>query len=433
MSLYVKNTLFKLIQNFIKAFYMKESNLYKSLLLFISFLVVKDGLTQPFKINGHIEKDGDSTLVFLNYFDNELNDNRSDTTLAKNGFFSFSGKLIGACGASINIERKRASLKNSYFFVLEPGQIEVIVKNPLYDKMEIRGSVAHKEYELLQSKLLYERTELNRISDSNRIISNLLTNALIDVKSAEKLKEELNKKAFYFYQTELQKQIAYVKEHPESYISLMSLSYFLGRNPEDSIDAWYTSISNKVKGGNMDKSFLKKYLKYRKAISAEYPFDKLKLYESAPDFFIYQNGTRDTFKVKDFAGKVVVLELWGISCVPCLYSNLELEKIRNKYNNDQIKIISLAKTFPGDIDPIQSYIKKNKFNNWMHVVLNNDAHEDLGFLLEGDFSKYIGLGIPRTIIIDQEGRLVYKSYGYSETQVAEVDKLIGELIHRRSK
>lgn len=426
-------TLFKLIQNFINVLYMKIFNSCKALLLFTLVSIVIDGNSQAFKINGRIEKDSDSSLVFLNYFDNDLNDNKSDTVFTKNGIFSFSGKLIGACGASINIEKKGAFKKYSYFFVIEPGQIDVIIKGSAYDTMEVIGSVAHKEYELLQRELLYERTELNKISDSSRIISDLLINALIDENTAKKMKEEINKKTPALYNAELQKQIAYVKAHPESYISLMSLSYFLGRNPEDSIDAWYTSISNKVKGGNMDKSFLKRYLKYRKAISAEYPFDKLKLHEPAPDFLIYQNDTNDTLKINDFIGKIVVLELWGLSCIPCLYSNLALEKVRTKYNNDQIKIISLAKTFPGDVGPIQSYIKKNKFDNWLHVVLNNDANEDLGFLLEGDFSKYIGLGIPRTIIIDQEGKLAYKSYGYSETQVAEVDKLISELIHRYSK
>lgn len=404
-----------------------------ALLFFISLFLFKNAYSQKFEVIGEIADVSDNSHAMLYYFDNDLNDSKGDTVLIKNGRFKFSGKVIGAYSAIIVIETKDGKNSGRYVLFIEPGKIHVTINDIASGKIKVSGSIAHKEYESLQKELLFEKTELKKISDSSRVIDSMLLNAEIDGNTAKLMKEKIRNRAPALYTAEIQKEIAYMKAHPDSYVSLMSLSYFIGRNPNDSIDAWYASISDKVKGGNEDKNFLKRYLKYRKAISAEYPFDKLQLQEPAPAFSIYDKKKKGMLGLKDFKGKIIVLELWGISCVPCLYSNLELEKIRNKYNNDQIKIISLAKTFPGDIGPIQSYIKKNKFNNWLHVVLNNDAHEDLGFLLEGDFSKYIGLGIPRTIIIDQEGRLAYKSYGYSETQVAEVDKLIGELIHRRSK
>ena len=412
---------------------MKFFHYNAALLFFISLFLFKKAYTQKFEVLGKITGVSDNSYAILYYFDNDLNDSKGDTALIKNGRFKFSGKVIGAYSAIIAVETKEKKNSGRYVLFIEPGKINVTINDIASSKINVRGSIAHKEYESLQKELLFEKTEFKKISDSSRVIDSLLINALIDDTTAKKLKANINKNVPALYSAEIQKEIAYMKTHPDSYVSLMSLSYFIGRNPNDSIDAWYASISDKVKGGNEDKNFLKRYLKYRKAISAEYPFDKLQLQESAPGFSIYDNKQKDTLGLKDFKGKIIVLELWGISCVPCLYSNLELEKIRNKYNNDQIKIISLAKTFPGDIGPIQSYIKKNKFNNWLHVVLNNDANEDLGSLLEGDFSKYIGLGIPRTIIIDQEGKLAYKSYGYSESQVAEVDKLIGELIHRHSK
>lgn len=405
----------------------------KGIFFLIILLGVKTGKSQIFNIDGQIKGVYDSCLVIFNYFDNELNANKEDTTFTKKSKFKLSGKVIGAASAFISIKPKNEQKKIEHFFIIEPSNIKISINGPTYNEIDVKGSIAHDEYKLLKKELWFEEAELKKISDSSNAIDKLLINAQIDDSAAKKMKAVIKKNEPALYNAALQKEIAYMKAHPDSYISLMSLTYFIGRAPNDSIDAWYASISEKVKGGNEDRTFLKRYLKYRKAISAEYPFDKLQLQASAPAFSIYDNKQKDTLSLKDFKGKIIVLELWGISCVPCLYSNLELEKIRNKYNNDQIKIISLAKTFPGDIGPIQSYIKKNKFNNWMHVVLNNDANEDLGFLLEGDFSKYIGLGIPRTIIIDQEGKLAYKSYGYSETQVAEVDKLIDELIHRSSK
>lgn len=405
---------------------MKSFPYHRSLLFCCLFFLLKPAYTQSFTMSGKAPGIRDNSIVTLTYFDNNLNGNKTDTTFIKKGHFVFSGKIIGASNAYLSIITTEGKKEYEFYLILVTGKINVSVKGPDYNKIEVDGSVAHHEYELLQNELLYEKTELKKISDSSNIVTDLLINAIIDDSTAKRMKAIVRRNVPSLYTSELQKQIAFVKTHPNSYASLSIISYFIGRTPDDSLDTWYASLNNRLKGSNMDKDFLKRYLRYRKAISAEYPFDKLQLQEQAPAFAIYQN--KDTLGLKDFHGKVVVLELWGLSCIPCLYSNLALEKIRNRYNNEQIKIISLAKTFPGDIEPILSYIKKNKFNNWIHVVLNNDGNEKLGSLLEGDFSKYIGLGIPRTIIIDQGGKLAYKSYGYTDDQVIEVEKLIDKLI-----
>lgn len=417
----------KLIQNFNHTT-MIYLHYRKVILLFIIFFMVKTGASQTFNVKGEIKDIYDGSLVILQYFDSTLETSKKDTAITKSGRFKFSGKVSGASGAYITIVSNKENKNSSLFFVIEPSAIIISIKGETYNEIDVNGSVAHQEYKLLKKELWYEEAELKKISDSSSVIDKLLINAQIDDSTAKSMKVAINKNTPSLYNAALQKEIAYMKAHPDSYVSLMSFTYFIGRVSNDSIDVWYTSISNKVKGGSEDKEFLRKYLRYRKAISAEYPFDKLKLHEPAPEFYIYEKSTNDTLKVKDFAGKVVILELWGLSCVPCLYSNLALEKIQRKYKNNEIKIISLAKTFPGDIPGIRSYIKKNKFSDWIHVVLNNDANEDLEFLRPGNFAMYIGLGIPRTIIIDQEGKLVYKSYGYSEAHVEEVENLIDKLI-----
>ncbi|GEM_PF-3105085 len=407
---------------------MTFANHCKIVLVCITVLLLNKTYSQTFEINGKLEDVTDITIATLGYFDIDKNDNKTDTATVKDQAFRFSGKVIGACYSYINFFNKKGEALKGYSLIIEPGNINILLKGAMSDKINVTGSAAHQEYEKFEETTSYEKAEFRKISDSIRIIDNLLINAAIDANSAQKMRTEVSRKTPELYTSELQKKISYIKNNLESYVSLIDLPYLIARVPEDSLDTWYTSISNKLKEGNADKYFLKKYLRYRKAIAAEYPFDKLKIQEPAPPFAIYKNSKKDSLDVKDFAGKVVVLELWGITCVPCLYSNLALEKIRSKYSDEQIQIISLAKTFPGDMPAIRNYIKKNKFNKWIHVVLNNDANENLESLLEGNFSNYIGLGIPKTIVIDQQGKLVYKSDDYSEDQMAQLEKLIGGLI-----
>lgn len=383
---------------------------------------------QTFKINGRLEQVSDVTMATLRYFDIDKNDYKADTAIINNQTFSFEGNVRGGCYTSIIFFTKKGEALKDYTLIIEPGNINVLLKSFTQDKMTVSGSSAHEAYENYKKLTAYESTALQKISESINVIDSLLINAVIDTEKAQKMRKEVSLKTPELYTSEFQKIVSYIKENRDSYVSMMEFTYLIGRAPVDSIDTWYASLSNKVKDGNADKEFIKKFLKYRKAIAAEYPFDLLKLQEPAPAFSIYKNAKKDSLGVKDFAGKVLVLELWGITCVPCLYGNLALEKIRSKYTADQIQIISLAKTSPGDIPAINNYIRKNNFDQWMHVALNNDANENLVSLLEGNFSNYIGLGIPKTIVIDQTGRLVYKADDYAEAQMAAVEKLIASLI-----
>jgi hypothetical protein len=44
-------------------------------------------------------------------------------------------------------------------------------------------------------------------------------------------------------------------------------------------------------------------------------------------------------------------------------------------------------------------------------------YQKQGMFRGGDFSNYTGLGVPRTIVIDGKGTIIYKNIGYSEEDI----------------
>jgi thiol-disulfide isomerase/thioredoxin len=112
-------------------------------------------------------------------------------------------------------------------------------------------------------------------------------------------------------------------------------------------------------------------------------------------------------KLKDYRGKIVILDMWATWCTPCGYQMLELEKANNYYNKDIIQIISL------DIDPdetvkmVQDYIiefqKNGIYLDWIFGMDINQIWE-----------KYkINGGIPTLYIFDQNGKIHYYHEGIS--------------------
>ena len=185
-------------------------------------------------------------------------------------------------------------------------------------------------------------------------------------------------------------------------------------------------ISQKTKGSSLDFIFLEYYKKYRAAISEIYPFDKLELNQKAPDFLIYQKGKNEPLTHQYFEGKIVLLEFWGLNCLPCLRKNPLIENIRKRYSDNQFVVIGIISDKQPEIGAVIKYIKKNRFTKWLRVAIDSTIKKEIEFVNRGNFSNYKGLGIPRTVLINKKGEIIYTSYGFSDNESEELIKHIEE-------
>ena len=120
------------------------------------------------------------------------------------------------------------------------------------------------------------------------------------------------------------------------------------------------------------------------------------------------------FSLEDFRGKIVVLDLFATWCQPCLQEIPELGKIHEKYDHNDIVIISISS--PGDNEDLLRQFKDEHQMNW------TVARDSVGV-----FDKYNVVYIPTLVILDQNGAVYYRNEQLTDaaTLSGKIDSLLG--------
>lgn len=104
------------------------------------------------------------------------------------------------------------------------------------------------------------------------------------------------------------------------------------------------------------------------------------------------------FKIADYKGKVVLVNLWATWCGPCKAEMPELVKMQDEYRNKGFEVIGLNIDEAEDAELIREFGEKMNLN----YQLAKGEHE-LGY----EFIKISKMdAIPQSFLIDREGRLV---------------------------
>lgn len=113
-----------------------------------------------------------------------------------------------------------------------------------------------------------------------------------------------------------------------------------------------------------------------------------------------------TFKLSDFQGKVIVINIWASWCGPCRREVPEYERVRKAYADKNVEFIGLTAE-----DPRTATAKVNKFVHEVNFTFRIGwaDRETARFLMDGR-------AIPQTIVLDSEGRIVNHWSGYSSGQ-----------------
>ncbi|MGZ3755289.1 MAG: TlpA family protein disulfide reductase [Mucilaginibacter sp.] len=122
------------------------------------------------------------------------------------------------------------------------------------------------------------------------------------------------------------------------------------------------------------------------------------------------NGTK--IKLKDLAGKVVVLNFWFIGCPPCRAEMPELNKIVAKYANDP-DVIFVAVGLDRAYD-IREFIKTSPFN--YHIIDDGRIYASL---------YKINL-YPTNVVVGKDGKVMFHSSGYAPNTPYWISKTIAE-------
>jgi thiol-disulfide isomerase/thioredoxin len=113
------------------------------------------------------------------------------------------------------------------------------------------------------------------------------------------------------------------------------------------------------------------------------------------------------FKLSDFAGKVVLINLWATWCGPCRTETPELVKLSKEYKGKGLEVIGVAtKGNDPDEEKVKAFAEEQKVSYKMAYA------EDV-------FAATLMQGrnvIPQSFIITRDGRLFKRFVGFSPVE-----------------
>ena len=123
------------------------------------------------------------------------------------------------------------------------------------------------------------------------------------------------------------------------------------------------------------------------------------------------NGEKEN--VKDFAGKVVFVNLWATWCPPCIAEMPSIHKLYAQVDTSQIKFVMLS--LDEDIEKAKKFINRKDYT---FPVYTPQA------ALPSDFATN---SIPTTFVIAPNGKIVMRKEGMAKYNTTEFKKFLEDL------
>jgi thiol-disulfide isomerase/thioredoxin len=127
----------------------------------------------------------------------------------------------------------------------------------------------------------------------------------------------------------------------------------------------------------------------------------------------FVNGEGKEASLKDFAGKVVLLNLWATWCAPCREEMPALDRLQKELGSDKFQVVALAVDKAG-LDGARKFLTENKIEG---LELYADPTARVGTELKA-------IGMPTSILIDAQGREIGRLIGPAAWDSPEAKRLI---------
>ena len=149
-------------------------------------------------------------------------------------------------------------------------------------------------------------------------------------------------------------------------------------------------------------------LKLRKAI-------KEQMIEVTAPKFTLRDLNGNIVSLSDYKGKIILLDFWATWCGPCVGSFPGMQKLQDRYKDDEsIKFLFIDTMEKGDnvIQKVQEFIAKKNYT--FHVLLDME---------ETATSRYKVLGIPTKFVIDPMGNIRFRIKGSKDNEIELIEEL----------
>jgi peroxiredoxin len=324
-----------------------------------------------------------------------------DSAELKDGSFELHYKVDFPVLAKVIVTRRNTTKKVSksidqLSIYLEPKAMQLSPADSIKHATVVNSKI-NKEYKSLRASLESIDAQYYRIYD-------------LMEKTSEEPKDStyrngLKKKLSDIYTVREEVQQHFVREHPESFVSLQIIQSLAGMVPDTKKSlAMINQLAEPVKNSPPGR----KYTEYLQGIA------KLDIGQMAP-LFSQADTAGQMVSLASYKGKYVLIDFWANWCGPCRAENPNVVKSYAKYHDKGLEIMGIS------LDKLEDKAK------WIKAI-----HDDkLTWLQlcdlkgwENEVARLYNIqGIPQNYLIDPEGKIIAKNL-----RGAELDLKLGELI-----
>lgn len=315
-----------------------------------------------------------------------------DSTMVSKGSFLFKGKLSEPLKAMLILDRRNIGLNSlgndsaidMTTIYLEHGNIYITAKDSIKNA-NIVGKDANVDNEKLKKGIALPERNIQRIiANCNAATKGAKVNkdSLYNVTNELIEKEEANKRAL---------MLKFIRQNPNSYVSLVSLREVAGRSFEPSeIEPLFQKLSansrNSPAGLRMAESIT---IMKSTAIGATAPL------------FTINDVNGQPVSLKDFRGQYVLLDFWASWCKPCREENPYVVKAYERFKDKHFCVLGISLDEPGTREQWLAAIKADK--------LTYKQVSELQFWNSKVGRQYGVVSIPQNFLIDPNGKIIAKN------------------------
>lgn len=263
---------------------------------------------------------------------------------------------------------------------VEKSKIEISGTVDMLDSAVVKGSKSHEVFKAYGDVML-------PVHDENRQLMSEYRNARATQDKAAEDKVLERYEALQKKQKELTEK--FIKDHSKSHVAAYLVQEQTKYNSDyDEVKSAFELLSSSLSATKPFKSVEEKLAK----------LESVKIGAVAPDFEM-ADSTGTMVKLSSLRGKYLLMDFWASWCSPCRAENPNVVKLYNKYADKNFDIIGIS--LDQSKDAWLEAIKADQLT-WNHV-------SDLAGWQNAASQLYQVSGIPHTVLLDPEGKIIAKN------------------------
>jgi thiol-disulfide isomerase/thioredoxin len=349
-------------------------------------------------------------MVFLQDVNSGKGINLDSCKLNDKGEFSFETKIPA---------------KGFYNLTLGPGNFATLILDPS-EKISItgdaknlgytyksEGSTDTKLYIDFNAFAMENRKKLNAIKqkqDSIQGVFQFYVNQNKDPRKADSLSKvlepgfnKLSEETMVLLKNADTYAASFIDKNPTSFANLAALQLM---SDKEASFPYFERVSDAMKKKFPNQKNLKAFYDYVDKMK------RLNIGSVAPEIKLNSPEGKE-IALSSLRGKIVLIDFWASWCGPCRKENPNVKKIYAEFHNKGFEVFSVS--LDKDKNAWMKAIADDKLT-WTHV-------SDLGYWQSSVVPLYDIKGIPMTVLLDKEGKIVAKNLR-GEQLAAKVSELI---------